>query len=170
MQARTHGILAHKTLHKYSWHLALYGALSLLALVALIRKIRREWSTDMIFVVIYASYFFILSYLVNYTRYWFHGIPDIAVQGRYLFPIIFIFYYLMVKYLLELSKNTIYHAIVTIVVVAVFFSGGFFWFVNTAPPGHLSTTDRGRWYDLNLEGSLKLFDYFYTVHIEPQIK
>ncbi|MFW5703419.1 MAG: hypothetical protein ACOCXQ_01155 [Patescibacteria group bacterium] len=170
MQARTHGVLAHKILSKNSWQLAMYGLISIVSIIALIRKLKLGWNQDTIFVTMFLIYLFILSFQVNYLRYWFHGIPDIAVQGRYLFPLIFIFYYLIMKYLLDIGKHWVYRTVVTLVIIGVFFTGSLFWFTNIAEPGHLSTTDRGRWYDLNLQGSLRLYDFFYDVHIEPQIK
>lgn len=165
MQMRTHGVFAHKTANKESWHLALYALISILGFLAIIRQIRWKDYVDMALLSILITYIFVLSFTVNYTNYWFHGIADLAVQGRYLFPVMFIFYALIFKYLIMISRNYVYQSIVSFIVISVFLSGGFFWFVSI--PNDIATADfYNAWYNLTLLQNLEVFDYFYHMHIK----
>jgi 4-amino-4-deoxy-L-arabinose transferase-like glycosyltransferase len=91
-----------------------------------------------------STIFYLLTILFtqNYTRYIDQGYPALALQGRYMFPVISSFYIVLVYYLFKL-KNVKVRNVITILLVVLFFLGCLPYFFLNVPDWWLTYTSVG---------------------------
>ena len=108
-----------------------YMLIILLATVIMIRQIKLSDlnSNAPILLAIFAGYTLVIMQYVNYATYQTSGVIVLALQGRYLFPVIFAGYALVAFYLTNF-KSARLNIVVAVVVAAVFVLGEFPWFLR----------------------------------------
>lgn len=131
MLGKTYGIMGHKNMEKTGMALAPYLLIILLAAGIMIRKFSRS---DMngnaaMLLFILAGYALVLMQLVNYPTYDESGVIVLALQGRYLFPVLFAAYALMAYYLTSFRSARV-NGLAALAVAAVFIAGEFPWFLS----------------------------------------
>lgn len=107
MNMRIYGIMAHKDMFiPYQLHLIYLIFPISLAILYLKNNVRRE-KVDKYLMVILLFYTFILAFVQNYITYLNRDGVIFALQGRYIFPVIAIYYILLVKYLSMIQNKKI---------------------------------------------------------------
>lgn len=122
MTQRIFGILGHEWLLMPSYFSNIYIFLFLILSIIFIRGWRRGDSIETNLLVIFLSYLLVLLIFQNYRSYIIRGRFDIAIQGRYLFPVIPLLYTILIDYLGRL-KNKWSQGIIISFLVLVFFMG-----------------------------------------------
>jgi uncharacterized membrane protein len=101
--------------------------------IYLIIKHRKEWTvTDKAFITIFLFYVFILMYYNTYRSYITHDWMDLALQGRYIFPVLPIMYILFSKYFLKIKNKKLLKILAGILVV-LFLLGSIGYFFVYVP-------------------------------------
>jgi uncharacterized membrane protein len=101
--------------------------------IFLIIKHRKEWTvTDKAFITIFLFYVFILMYYNTYRSYITHDWMDLALQGRYIFPVLPIMYILFSKYFLKIRNKKLLKILAGILVV-LFLLGSIGYFFVYVP-------------------------------------
>jgi hypothetical protein len=136
MLARTYGILAHETFEKRGATLAPYYVFFLFAGIRCVRRVDPSdlsgFATLLLIVVV--GYLLILMQAVNYRSYVASGVLELALQGRYAFPVLVPFYLLVSHYLLD-WRQPVLRWTIGLAVAVLFVAGEFPWFLLKAPPG-----------------------------------
>lgn len=130
MLGKTFGIMGHMNMEKTGLALAPYLLIILLAAAIMIRKFsRRDLNGNAAMLLfILAGYALVLMQLVNYPTYDRSGVIVLALQGRYLFPVLFAAYALMAHYLTGFRSQRV-NSLVALAVAGVFIAGEFPWFL-----------------------------------------
>jgi hypothetical protein len=127
MLKSTYGILGHRVLYKKTPALIPYAVVFAAALVLFMFRWRPgSGSGDIYFLVIVLCYGLLLMQLIGYRAYSAFQMPQMAVQGRYMFPVLIPAYAFTAKYLLERRTRMQQFAIAA--VVGFIFIGGDFFF------------------------------------------
>lgn len=131
MLAKTYGIMGHKGMEKTGLALVPYLLIILLTTGVMIRKFSRSDMDGNAAMLLFltAGYALVLMQLVNYPTYDNSGVIVLALQGRYLFPVLYAAYALMAYYLTSFSSKRL-NMFVAIAVAALFIAGEFPWFLN----------------------------------------
>lgn len=132
----TFGIAGHKAVLKTGASLAPYILIFLFAAILMIRQFRLSDMNGnaIILLVILIGYTLVLMQYVNYGTYQRYGTIYIALQGRYLFPVIYAGYALTANYLTSFKSPRL-NIMVAITVAAVFIFGEFPWFLTHVTEG-----------------------------------
>lgn len=150
MQQRTYGVFAHKRFLPNRYITAWIAIIFILSVVALISK--RVWRDRFMVILLIISLFYLLVLILdNYGNYRRSGILSLAVQGRYAFAVLPLFYLIGTHYNLRLLKNALVKAVYIVLTVLVFA-------VSSLPTYlHKTTTD---WYTKSvLNSSVALRQY-----------
>ena len=140
MVATIFGIKAHLPMYKGASYLApiyLAMALSLAGLVLRWRPRESGWLPAYLAAIacLYAGFFLVK---INYNAYTYYGTPGIALQGRYLFPVLAPVYVLGSLYLLRLFRAGTAKVALALAVALLFMAYDFPWFLAHAT---------SEWYD-----------------------
>jgi len=130
------GLNGHR-LFAYNTHLTyLITAELLLFLFSLIRysNIKKEkliWLT----IFLAGGYIFTVFFYVNYRQFRSIRLFGLAMQGRYLFPVLSLMFYIFAYYSIRLLKysNILKIFLITITLISLLY-WGFFWYLRTAGP------------------------------------
>ena len=135
MLGKTFGIMGHKDMEKRNAALVPYMLVILLATALMIRKFsfRDMGGNAAVLLLLVVGYTAILMQYVNYSGYESSGTIILAVQGRYLFPVIYAAYALMAFYLTSFDSKRVNMA-VAVAVAALFIIGEFPWFLSHVTP------------------------------------
>jgi hypothetical protein len=126
----TYGIFGHRVVYKKNPFLIPYAAVFAAALALFLFRWRPgSGSTDIYFLVIVLCYALLLMQLVGYRAYSTYQMPPMAVQGRYMFPVLVPAYAFTAKYLLERQPRILQFAIAA-VVGFIFIQGDFFFCIG----------------------------------------
>jgi len=138
MLERSVSYAGHRPLGKKKWDLYPYYWIILAALFVMLRKINRSDAYGILYTGLIAIllYSLLLLWHINYKMYLKNGFFDLAVAGRYLFPLILPICGLTAYYLINfLSEKK--QLIVTLLVCSWFIYGDFISFLNTVPKSWL---------------------------------
>lgn len=129
--SKTFGIMGHKSMEKTGVGLIPYMLIFLFAAVLMIRQFRLSDMNGnaVTLLIILIGYTLVIMQYVNYNTYYSSGAIDLALQGRYLFPVIYAGYALLAYYLTNF-KSTRLNMVVATSVAAVFIAGEFPWFLR----------------------------------------
>jgi 4-amino-4-deoxy-L-arabinose transferase-like glycosyltransferase len=101
--------------------------------IFLIIKHRKKWKViDKALIVISLFYVFILMYYNTYRSYITHNWMDLALQGRYIFPVLPIMYILFSKYFLKIKNKKLLNILIVVLVV-LFLLGSIGYFFAYVP-------------------------------------
>ncbi len=133
MQQKIYGIMGHKNLYMpYQLHLA-YTIFPLSLAFLFLKKWKEKKDIDLYLLIILFFYTCILAFVQNYMTYLNKNGITFGHQGRYIFPVIPIYYILLVKYLSLIKKDTI-RKILFIFLLTVFLLGSIpFFFFSVTP-------------------------------------
>lgn len=133
MLTRSMGILGHDSLYKSTVLLIPYKIIFSLSLILLLRLILKKERFLLTLFIIAVFYTVILAYYHNYRNYITTGVIDIALQGRYLFPIVVPVALLTGYALLNTFKNKRICIIIFAIVSTVFILGDYIHFKRNVP-------------------------------------
>jgi hypothetical protein len=132
MLKSTYGILGHRVLYKKNRALIPYAVVFAAALALFLLRWRPEsGSADSYFLAIVLCYGLLLMQLIGYRAYSTFQVPPMAVQGRYMFPVLVPAYAFTAKYLLE-RRSRIQQFAIAAVVGFIFIGGDFFFCIGHA--------------------------------------
>lgn len=136
MGAGIFGIMGHLGMFNFGPFLRLFGALGVLALLAFLLRWRGHDTErlSLIMIVIALFYGIFIMYEVNYGSYLFTGSPVLAVQGRYIFPVIGPIYVLASCYLPQLFKKRYAQLILVTAASVLFLSSDLPYFLFHVTP------------------------------------
>lgn len=129
--SKTFGIMGHKSMEKTGAGLIPYLLILLFAAILMVRRFR---PSDMhgnvaLLLIIVVAYALVIMQFVNYRSYDWSGVIVLALQGRYLFPVIYAGYALLAYYLSSFKSPRL-NVLVATIVAAVFIAGEFPWFLS----------------------------------------
>ncbi|MEW6428401.1 MAG: hypothetical protein AB1568_10240 [Thermodesulfobacteriota bacterium] len=129
------GIMAHKNLFRSDRELALYSLIFLLALACCLRRFTAAdlRTTAPLLLGVAGGYTLIVMQLVNYRTYLGPGIIDLALQGRYLFPVLVPFLLTAAHYLTP-RAGTLRGWLTALPLIAFFIAMEFPWFLRNVTP------------------------------------
>jgi len=133
---KIYGIMAHKSMEKTGrWDLAPYLGLLLLGGVGMVVRFREVIDSFSMAACLCWTvwYLLILSQLVNFNGYRYSGVMDMALQGRYIFPVLVPFYAVWAKALTALFRGR-FRGVFVSLVSAFFVIAEFPWFLNHVTP------------------------------------
>lgn len=133
MNMRIYGILAHKDMfiphHLHVIFLLFPVSFSYLFL----KNLKKRDRLDIYLMIIFLFYTFVLAFIQNYRTYLNRDGIIFALQGRYIFPVIAIYYTLLVKYIDEI-KNSNIKKIFFIFLITMFLLASIpFFFMSVTP-------------------------------------
>jgi hypothetical protein len=108
MAAGIFGIFAHLVMPNYGWSvvpIAFLAGVTGIAFIVRWRPWKAEERLSVYLAAIAVSYAAFLMYAINYKTYLDTGLPDEAVHGRYVFPVIGPAYVISSLYLLRLCRG-----------------------------------------------------------------
>lgn len=129
MAAGIFGIFAHLVMPNYGWTvvpIAFLAGVTGIAFLVRWRPWKAEERLSAYLAVIAGFYGVFLLYAVNYREYLGTGLPDEAVHGRYIFPVIGPIYLLSSLYLLRLCKGRLIR-------LGIFAASAFIFIVSDFP-------------------------------------
>lgn len=136
--SRAFGVAGHMAMLKTGTSLIPYMLIFILGAALMFRHFKPNdmngYATTLL--VIFLGYTLIIMQLVNYKTYHSSGALNLALSGRYLFPVIYTGYALLANYLTSFRSRRA-NMIVAAIVAAVFIAGEFPWFLSQVTP---------RWY------------------------
>lgn len=133
MIINTFGIFGHEKLYKSAYIMVLYDIVLKVSIVGLIRTLKHKNTSIFILVGISMFYLLFLAFYQNYRTYLNTGEIQVALQGRYAFPVLAPLVVLMSKSLLDMSKNNYYKFVIFIFVAVVFIFGDYIHFKRNIP-------------------------------------
>jgi hypothetical protein len=132
MLKSTYGILGHRVVYKKNPALIPYAVVFAAALALFLLRWRPgSGSTDIYFLVIVLCYALLLMQIIGYRAYSTFQVLPMAVQGRYMFPVLVPAYAFTAKYLLE-RRPRIQQFAIAAVVGFIFIHGDFFFCIGHA--------------------------------------
>jgi len=136
--SKTFGILAHKSMPKEGWkEMGPYYTFVVIALFGFFLRARdgltglKNCGFQLLFVT--CGYLFILMQFVNYSIYQAAGVLNLALQGRYTFPVLVPFYILCAYYFVVAWPQRL-RLWLTATLGVFFVSGEFPWFLQQVTP------------------------------------
>jgi len=132
MLKSTYGILGHRVVYKKNPLLIPYGVVFAFALALFLFRWRPGSNgSDIYFLAFVLCYALLLMQFVGYRAYSAFEMPQMAVQGRYMFPVMVPAYAFTAKVLLERRSRTQQIAIAAVVGL-IFIAGDFFFCISHA--------------------------------------
>jgi hypothetical protein len=132
MASRTYGIFGHRSYTISNWLASLYvvyfGSIFLLG----VRKFNRKDKFLNSLVVITAFYILFVLFFHNYLNYLETGRYLLALQGRYIFPVLPVLYITSVAFI-EKVKNKTFRLIMLLFGVLLFLTGFILFFIDRFP-------------------------------------
>jgi hypothetical protein len=132
MSKKIFGIMGDRSLFMRYEFLVPYFAYVFLGLFLVFKNRKKTGRVEKGLIAIFGLYTLIVAYYVNYWAYIKHDWMDLALQGRYIFPVISIMYVIFSKYLLTI-KNKKLLAILVGLLIVIFLLGSWGYFFAYAP-------------------------------------
>jgi hypothetical protein len=130
MLKSTYGILGHRVVYKKNSALIPYAVVFAAALALFLFRGRPgSGGSEIYFLAIVMCYGLVLMQLVGYRAYSTFEMPQMAVQGRYMFPVLVPAYAFTAKYLLE-QRSRIKQIAIAATVGIIFIAGDFFFCIS----------------------------------------
>jgi 4-amino-4-deoxy-L-arabinose transferase-like glycosyltransferase len=133
MSRKIFGIMGDRSLFMRYEYIVPYFGFFFLGIYLLFKNRKKLKTEEKALLSIFVFYTLVVAYYVNYKAYISHDWKDLALQGRYIFPVLGIMYVLFSKYFLQL-KNKKLLSILLILLVLLFILGNiayFFGYVST---------------------------------------
>ena len=136
MAAGVFGIFAHLQIANNWPNIAPIAILALMTLLAFVLRWRPRDANCLTnyMAVIAIFYTVVLLYLVNYREYLSNGAPFVALQGRYIFPVLGLIYVLSSYYLMQLFKGRTLRMTLFVMAVIIFIMCDFPLFIAKVTP------------------------------------
>lgn len=153
----TYGILGHITMSLSYEQFIKFFTIIFLGLIIFFRKYSIKNTGQNFLTIVFSFYTLILLYIFNYKDYLLYGILALAVQGRYIFPVLVSIYILVTQGLLS-CKNKYVKAIIFSSILFVFVYGNIPFFMKNF------TED---WFFENSKGTKMIVntrDFLYTTN------
>ncbi|MDD2578339.1 MAG: glycosyltransferase family 39 protein [Candidatus Dojkabacteria bacterium] len=154
---RTYGIFAHKSMVLSYEQFSRYFGIIVLGIILFLTNCRAKNSKYKFFISLILFYIFLLMYHTNYQGYLSHGLLHVAVQGRYIFPVIISIYILVVQGLLSF-KNKYIRAIIFGLVLFIFVYGNMPFFMKNFTENWFFENSKGTEIIINTR------DFLYTTN------
>jgi len=103
--ARTYGIMAHGSMLLPMLPVSCFGLFFLWGLYWILKGIRKNEYINKSLLFLGSTYLFVLIYIQNYQTYLVKNHISLAVQGRYVFPVLQIVYILLVYYVNKIENK-----------------------------------------------------------------
>jgi hypothetical protein len=132
MSKKIFGIMGDSSLYMKYEYLLFYFVFLFIFIAQIFRNRKNLSSKDRGLIYISLFYAFTLYFYHNYKTYIIHNWPDLALQGRYIFPVIVPIYVIFSKYFLEIKNKKILK-ILTVILVLGFIIGSIGYFLIYAP-------------------------------------
>jgi len=132
MFQRIYGIMGHRVLLMYKYFANIYLFLFSILTFITLRKWNKKDSLETKLIVLPIFYILILLIIQNYRTYFQLNKFGIALQGRYLFPVLPIIYIIFIRYLSEVNPKWV-RIIITILLIIVFILGCIPFFFTYVP-------------------------------------
>jgi hypothetical protein len=116
MSGRIYGIMGHRSLTMPSWFSEAYILFFFLILGVIIRELKKKEGNILALLFIFFSYAGVLLGF-NYRRYLMTGLYDLALQGRYLFPVIPILYVICIFFIGKIRNKTLRRLLIFIMII-----------------------------------------------------
>jgi len=121
MLSRIYGILAH--INYFPSHIIIFYKLLFLWLLLLGFRYWKGPSFTIISLILIFGFYTLTLFLKNYNTELVYGFKNIALQGRYIFPVIGIFY-VLIGYIVEITQNIFLKYSTTVLMAILFLVGG----------------------------------------------
>lgn len=132
MSKKIFGIMGDRSLFMSYEYLVPYFGFFFVWLYLLFKNRKKIAKEDKALIVISLFYTLTVAYYVNYKAYIRTDWKDLALQGRYIFPVIGIIYVLFSKYFLKIKNSKLFHILLAIL-LAVFILGNYgYFFANVS--------------------------------------
>jgi uncharacterized membrane protein len=133
MSKKIFGIMGDRSLFMRYEYLVPYFGYFFLGLFLIIKNRKKLKLEEKVLIAISVFYALVVAYYVNYQAYLRHDWMDLALQGRYIFPVLPIVYVVFSKYFLKIkNKKLLRMLIVGLVVLFVLGNIGYFFvYVST---------------------------------------
>ena len=122
MAQRIYGIMGHQSLFLPSFLYSIYVLIAGIFTILLVKNWKKREMLDLYALILLLFYTFILAFVQNYKSYLITGNMGLALQGRYIFPVIFIYYILLVNSI-SLVRNKRVRSIVITFLIWIFIVG-----------------------------------------------
>jgi len=128
MSKKIFGIMGDRSLFMRYEYLVPYFGYFFLGLFLIIKNRKKLKLEEKVLIAISVFYALVVAYYVNYQAYIKHDWMDLALQGRYIFPVLPIVYVVFSKYFLKIkNKKLLRMLIVGLVVLFVLGNIGYFF-------------------------------------------
>jgi hypothetical protein len=132
MFQRIFGILAHRVLLMDKYFVNIYLFLFSVLTFITLRKWNRKDSLETRLIILSMFYILVLLIFQNYKSYFETNIFSLALQGRYLFPVLPVVYIILIRYLSEVKAKWV-RVIVVNLLILVFLLGCIPFFFTFVP-------------------------------------
>jgi hypothetical protein len=117
MTQKTFGILGHQVLLMPAYFSNIYIVLGSILLIITTRAWKKEDILETNLIIISLFYFLVLLIYQNYWSYIIRGLLNVAVQGRYLFPVLPLIYMVFSRYLKSVNPKWLRNFIVSLLIL-----------------------------------------------------
>ena len=118
MNHRIYGIMAQRMFMPHNLHLA-FAIYPISFVFLFLKDLKKKEKLDIYLLIVLLFYTFVLAFVQNYPTYLNRDGVIFALQGRYIFPAIFIYYTLLVKYIGEI-KNKYVRILFFVILITMF--------------------------------------------------
>lgn len=133
MLRRTVGIFGHQSLYKSERMLVAYELLLVLSILSLARNVDRKKKEVLLILFVFLSYATVLAYYQNYSSYKNIGLIHVALQGRYIFPVLGPLVILFSYALINITKHNLIRITLLVITTVVFILGDYVYFKRNVP-------------------------------------
>lgn len=128
------GIMGDQSLYMKYEYLPFYGFYFFLGVFLVLKNRKKLDTKDKALLLITAFYLAVLYFYHNYNTYFTHNWKDLALQGRYIFPVLTPIYVVLSKYFFE-KKNKKLLKILSLILILGFILGCIPYFLIYVPSG-----------------------------------
>ena len=107
MQEKIYGIMGHKTMYMPNYIHLVYTIFPLSLAFLFLKNWKKRKDIDIYLMIILIFYTFVLAFIQNYESYLKRDGVVFGLHGRYIFPVIPIYYVLLVNYMSKIKSDTI---------------------------------------------------------------
>lgn len=132
MSRKIFGIMGDKSLYMEYDYLPFYFAFGILGIYLIIKNRSKLGRVDKSLIIISSFYALFLMMYHNYDTYIKHDWPDLALQGRYIFPVLVPIYVIFSKYFVQIKNKKILYILTTILILG-FILGSYVYFLVKVP-------------------------------------
>jgi hypothetical protein len=139
MVQKIFGVLGHKSILMPKYFANIYLLIFGVNTFFVVRKWKKESLVESSLIIIFLFYTLVLMVVQNYKTYLNRNIFDLALQGRYLFPVLPIFYIIISRYLSDIKSKWL-RILIVVSLVVLFIAGCIPFFVYFLPDSWIITS------------------------------